>query len=318
MNGPMISIVMPVFDTGAVLLDSVRSIVAQTWFATDGVGWELLIVDDASTDPETRAALDEATTLSPSVSAIPNTRKRGAAGARNTGVFAARGDWIAFLDSDDLWYPDFLQRQFAAFAGHDEASWRAAHFDVGDEHARTVPKPLRERSPCLHAVIADDYASGRVSVLHRPVDVLLRCGCLQVMTVQVRRDLIRSLGGFDETLACAEDYDLWLRLASKHDLHLAPLDAGVYRVRPGSLTKAGRPMYWCEDRMLLNARQDSTFVPFRAAIDSRLRKVYDTFCFHYREHRTFGRAARYALRLIRLAPFGKAGWRHLLATMLRR
>lgn len=316
---PTLSIVMPVYNTGRLLLDSVRSLVAQTLWANECDGyWELLIVDDASTDPETCAALDEARALSPHVAVLQNCRAKGAAGARNTGVFAARGAWIGFLDSDDLWYPDFLRRQRDAFVALPQARWRAAHFDVGDDAARTTPSPLSRRSPCLYRHIEADYVIGRVSCLHRPVSVLLRCGCMQVMTVQVHRDLIRALGGFDETLACAEDYDLWLRLANTEDLYLAPLDAGIYRLRSGSLTKSGRPMYWCEDRMLLGVKRDHAFAAFRTDIDWRLRKVYDTFCFHYREHRQFADALRYAWRLIRLTPSQPQGWRQLAASLLRR
>ena len=310
---------MPVFNTGAILLESVRSILTQTLFAQMGADyWELLIVDDASTDVATREALNEAAATSPSVRVLPNIRSKGAAGARNTGVFAARGRWIGFLDSDDLWYPDFLRRQRDAFAEWPDAAWRAAHFDVGDVTARVQPAPLAQRSPCLHALIADDYAVQRVSRLPRPVDVLLRCGCLQAMTVQIDRDVIRGAGGFDESLPSAEDYDLWLRLASTQDLYVAPLDAGIYRLRDGSLTKSGRPMYYCEDRMLLGVRRERAFAAFRADIDDRLGRVYTKFCFHYRERRQFAEALVYAWRLMLLKPSKPDGWRQLAACLLRR
>jgi len=123
---PTLTIVMPVHDTGRILLDSVRSIVAQTLLAEEGDDyWELLIVDDASGDAETRAALDEARAMSQSVQVLQNRRGKGAAGARNTGVFAARGTWVGFFDSDDLCYPDFLRRQRDAFAMLPQARWRS-------------------------------------------------------------------------------------------------------------------------------------------------------------------------------------------------
>lgn len=316
---PTLSIIMPVHDTGPLLLDSVRSVVAQTLFAEEGDDyWELLIVDDASTDAATRSALAEAQRSSRSVRVLQNARARGPAGARNTGVFAARGRWIAFLDSDDLWYPDFLRLRRDAFLGLPDARWRAAHFDVGDALAHTTPAPLSRRSPCLYRYVAADHEAGRVSVLRRPVDVLLQCGCIQVMTVQVERELIQAVGGFDETLPSAEDYDLWLRLAVMTDLAIAPIDAGVYRTRGGSLTKSGRPMYFCEDRMLLAAKADHAFDPYRTDLDERLTKVYGKFCFHYRAQRDFDAARRYAWRLVRLAPRSGDGWRQLVAALLRR
>ncbi len=314
-----LSIVMPVFDTGPMLLASVRSVVGQTLFATlADDAWELLLVDDGSTDPATIAALAEARTLSPRVRVVPNARRRGVAGARNTGIDAATGRWIGFLDSDDVWFPDFLQRQAAAFASLPRARWRAAHFQCGDPDRPSPDTPLAQRSPVVHAHIRDDYDAGRVSRLARPVELLLRGGCMQVMGVQVERELLRSLGGFDESLASAEDYDLWLRLAVVEDLYWAPLDAGIYRIRQGSLTRSGRPMYFFEDRMLRSLRRQRAFRRYRAPIDERLRKVYSKFCYDYRAQRRFGSAATYALKLVGSAPLSRDGWRHLAATALLR
>lgn len=310
---------MPVYNTGDLLLDSVRSVVEQELFKTEGPGyWELLIVDDASTDEATRIALDRAAALSPAVRVLRNRRHRGAAGARNTGIDAAQGEWIGFLDSDDLWYPDFLGNLRDAFRDHPDSAWRSAHFHVGNDAAQPKMVALGERSPCLYAIVKSDHERGHVSVLPRPVDILLRCGCIGIMTVQIRRDALLAAGGFDESLTCAEDYDLWLRLALSHDLHLAPIDAGVYRVRQGSLTKAGRPMFYAEDEMLTSARRNRAFGRHRAEIDHRLKRVYSTFCYHFRQHRQFTRAAGFALKLIRLSPADSIGWRHIVAAALRR
>ena len=316
---PAVSVIMPVHNTGTVLIAAVRSVLDQELFGSIAApSWELLIVDDLSDDQATRVALEEVASLSPCVRVVSNVRSRGAAGARNTGVFAAIGTWVAFLDSDDLWYPGFMSQQFAAFESLPDARWRAAHFHTGNGDA--VPKvvALRDRSPCLFREIERSYRAGEVAILRKPVDVLLRCGCIQVMTVQIATELIRSVGGFDETLECAEDYDLWLRLALTEDLYIAPIDAGVYRIREGSLTRSGRPMYFGEDRMLLAARANGGFDRYRAAIDDRLEKVFEKFCFDYRSQGRFGKALRIATRMIRLRPTAPQGWRQLVATALRR
>lgn len=316
---PSLSIVMPVYNTGSLLVDSVRSIVDQRLFESERTGyWELLVVDDASTDAATVAALDEAAALSPAVRIIRNHRAKGAAGARNSGIDEARGDWIGFLDSDDLWYPDFLLEQRTAFREYPDSIWRAAHFHLGDERARPRRMALSQRSPCLYAIVKTDHEHHRVSVLRRPVDALVRCGCIQVMTVQIRRDALIGAGGFNESLTCAEDYDLWLRLALTHDLYLAPNDAGVYRVRAGSLTKSGRPMFYAEDEMLTAAKSNPAFAGHRTAIDNRLKLVYTTFSYHFRERRQFKRAAHFAFKLIMLFPAESIGWRQLAAAALRR
>ena len=318
--GRRISVVMPVHDTdGAMLRDAVRSVLAQTWFAAIGADeWELIVVDDASRDADTLDALRDIAAMSSNVRVVPNVRNRGVAGARNTGVFAARGRWIGFLDSDDLWYPDFLARQAAAFASLPDALWRSAHFHAGDADARPDVKPLAQRSPYLHSRIADDYRSGCVSRLSRPIDVLLRGGCSGIMTVQVDRALLWRLGGFDERYQCAEDFDLWLRLAAVEDLYIAPIDAGIYRMHPGSLTRSARPMYFHEDRMLLSLRRNPAFGSFRRDVDQRLRMIYAKFCYDYREKQRYLTAASYALRLVRMKPRSAEGWRQLAASTLRR
>ncbi len=312
-----LSIVMPVYDTGRLLLESVRSVLDQTLFAEVGESyWELLIVDDASADPETLAALEEARSLSPSIRILSNVRSKGVAGARNTGIFAARGEWIGFLDSDDLWYPDFLRNQRDALADQPDRPWCAAHFDASE--APNIRRPLSARSPRLYRHIETDYTAGRVSRLRRPVDVLLRCGCIGVMTVRIRKDLIQAHGGFNESLDCAEDYDLWLRLANVEDLYMLPIDAAFYRLRTGSLTRSGKPMYHGEDRMLRRLRRDRAFRDFRSDIDVRLHSVYATFCFHFRRHRMFRPSLHFAWRLIGLTPRHRDGWRQLTATVIRR
>ncbi len=309
---------MPVYDTGALLLHSVRSVLHQTFLAARGEdAIELLIVDDGSTDPATRAALAAACALSPTVRVLANRRAKGAAGARNTGIFEARATWVGFLDSDDLFYPDFLERQSRAIEAAGDVAWAAAHFHVGDEHVRPLVHPLAKRSPSLYRRIRDEYERGQTSRLRRPVQALLDCGCIGIFTARVRRDELLAVGGFDETLQSAEDHDLWLRLAVRHDLHLVPIDAGVYRVRKGSLTQSGRPMYWMKDRMLRQARSDPRFRRHAGAIQQRQRSVYDTYCDHFRRQRDFDSARRYALQLLRLAPWSSRGWRQLIAGMIR-
>jgi glycosyltransferase involved in cell wall biosynthesis len=315
---PRISIVMPVFNTGVILIDSVRSVLDQTLLEAEGPSAiELLVVDDHSTDAATLVALEAVAALSPIVRVLLNHRTKGAAGARNTGIFEARGSWIGFLDSDDLFYKSFLLDQTKAMAGLDEATWVAAHFHVGDDEARPRAARLAQRSPRLHALLAIEYEKGETSRLVRPVTPLLECGCIGIFTARVRRDALLAVGGFDESLQAAEDYDLWLRLATHNDLHLTPLDAGVYRMRIGSLTRSGRPMYWNEDLMLRQASRDPKFVQHRAAIRARLRAVYATYCYHFRKHRDFRNAFRYATRLLALSPFTPTSWRHVAAGLMR-
>jgi len=151
---------------------------------------EVIVVDDGSSDGTVDAAgrIDD-----PRVRVLSNDRAPGPAGARNTGIAAARGTWIAFLDDDDLWSPSKIRSQLDTM---DDAVWGFASVIVVDEslaplYALPLPDP---------ADVADALRFGNI-VPGGPSNVI------------ARTDHIRSLGGFDEDLSHSADWDLWLRLA---------------------------------------------------------------------------------------------------------
>lgn len=155
------------------------------------VDLEVIVVDDGSTD-ETPVEL--AKVVDRRLHVIRHETNRGVAAARNSGIEAARGEWLAFLDDDDLWSPRKLRTHIDAVDG---AAWGYAAAIVVDTASRTLyalpfPDP---------AGIADALTRGNV-VPGGPSNVL------------ARTSLVRELGGFDESLRHhTEDWDLWIRLA---------------------------------------------------------------------------------------------------------
>lgn len=101
----LISIIMPAYNAERYIEESIKSVLAQTWKT-----WELLIVDDCSTD-KTQLIVNRCAAEDKRILLLSNPRNLGVAGTRNRGVQEAHGDWIAFLDSDDLWTPDKLTLQ---------------------------------------------------------------------------------------------------------------------------------------------------------------------------------------------------------------
>jgi teichuronic acid biosynthesis glycosyltransferase TuaG len=190
----LVSIIMPAYNAGRYVADSVRSVLAQTY-----AGWELLVVDDGSTD-------DTAEVVGRFVADDPRVRclKRpngGQAAARNTGLGEARGDLVAFLDSDDLWLPGKLEAQLAVMdkAGADLVYTDGYIFsEDGAEWAeeRFYIVPGRVGGAEMFRLL---FASNRIGTL----------------SVLVRRERLDAVGLFDEDRAYqnCEDYDLWMRLA---------------------------------------------------------------------------------------------------------
>ena len=158
-----------------------------------GVEHEVIVVDDGSIDetPARLAALED-----PRVRVIRHERSEGLSRARNSGIEAAQGTWIAFLDDDDLWAPTKLRAQLDAVGRH-AASFVYGASVVLDEklrviglHEPTDPADLRRRLRTNYSIPA---------------------GCSNVM---VETELIRRLGGFDDRLWHLQDWDMWLRLAA--------------------------------------------------------------------------------------------------------
>jgi len=187
----MISVIIPTFNRSLFLLPAMESVLAQSFTAM-----ELIVVDDGSTDdtPELVAAMQRKSGTTPVI--YIQQRNRGAAAARNTGIRAAAGDVLCFLDSDDTFVRDKLARQFARL----------------------------EQSPRLISHTRETwYRRGTLlnqKKKHHPPDgdifqASLRMCVVGMSTVMIRRPLFEHYGLFDDTLPCCEDYDFWLRVSTK-------------------------------------------------------------------------------------------------------
>jgi glycosyltransferase involved in cell wall biosynthesis len=214
MPGPTVSIVLPTFNRVALLSEAVDSILAQTF-----KDWELIIADDGSTDG-TRAYLEGLS--DPRIRCLLLPHSGSDAVPRNAALRAARGEWVAFLDSDDLWLPSKLDRQLHAMIEHADSGWSYTGFALIDTRGARLPE--------------------RPSSAYRPVsgwilESLLRFEagpCVQAMLV--RRSLIRELGGFDEAIPLRADYDLALRLAARSAAHALPDTLTLVREHEGRTT----------------------------------------------------------------------------------
>lgn len=187
---PRVSVIIPAHNAAGSLVETLDSIVAQTY-----ISWEAIVADDASTD----ATKEIAAGYHPQVKCVRSPSKLGIGGARNLALREARGELVALLDADDLWMPQYLARQLARY---DEAV--AAGENVGIVCCDAFEFGPDGRRPGTY--------SRRVG-WSEPVTVktLLRSNTIFVSAV-VPRDLIETLGGFATDCLGTEDYDLWLRI----------------------------------------------------------------------------------------------------------
>jgi glycosyltransferase involved in cell wall biosynthesis len=218
---PIVSIVMPTFNRLEFLPATVESVLAQTM-----PQWELVVADDGS-NPET---LDYLASLTRDerirLLRLPHSGNAGA--ARNAAITAARAAWLAFLDSDDLWRPHKLERQLAVLSANPECGWSYTAFVMVDSEGTPLPSERdRAWTPHTGPIFTQTV---RTTVSLRPSGVLASAA------------LVRDAGGFDETIDCSEDYDLWLRLALRSPVCL--VDEALISVRRHSSNprrRAGAP-----------------------------------------------------------------------------
>jgi glycosyltransferase involved in cell wall biosynthesis len=217
-----VSVVIPTRDRRELVLEAARSVLAQR-----GCEVELIVVDDGSRDG-TDAALH---VLGDRLRYVRQ-EARGVSAARNRGAGLARGPWLAFLDSDDLWRPDKLARQL-------ELHRRRPPLAVSQTGEIWI-RNGRRVNPCLH------HAKPQGDIF---LPSLQRC-LVSPSAVLMRRDLFLALGGFDETLEVCEDYDLWLRLAGRYEVGLVPEPLVVRRGgHPDQLSRR----HWGMDRFRVAA-----------------------------------------------------------------
>ncbi|WP_051463184.1 glycosyltransferase family 2 protein [Deferrisoma camini] len=187
MREPLVSVVIPCFNAARYVAETLSSVLAQTYPRL-----EVIVVDDGSTD----GTLDVLHSFREAVTVVRHDRNRGVAAARNTGAGLARGEFLAFVDADDLWTPQKLTRQIEAASEPDVVL--LVHTDLGyiDETGAPHPRPW----PMWTTADGDCFAE------------LLRSNGVAASAALVRRPAFERCGGFEEGLRGTEDYHLWLRL----------------------------------------------------------------------------------------------------------
>jgi glycosyltransferase involved in cell wall biosynthesis len=188
-SDPIVSIVLPTYNRAALLVEAIASVRAQTYRT-----WQLHIVDDGSTDETpTRVPLDD-----DRVRLIQCSHRGNVAAVRNTGLAACTGRYVAFLDSDDRWHPEKLERQVRRLEASPDAGWCHGPFTLIDGVGRRVPM--------------------RAGPSWRPREgelveaVLTTAASIALQSVLARTELAQRIR-FDERIPVVDDYDFLLQLA---------------------------------------------------------------------------------------------------------
>ena len=211
---PQVSVIIATYNRASYVAQAIRSVQAQSH-----ADIEIIVADDGSTD-DTPHILSQ---FGPGVVYLPLLHRGQPAATRNAGLRAAVGEFVAFLDSDDLFLPRKLALQLTAFEQHPEA---------GLVYSNGYFFPDDPALPTGHALDGMPTPSGEV------LADLLRGNFLTSPVVLIRRTCLEAVGPFDEdpALFVAEDYELWLRVAAHFPFAYVPGDVAAIRRQEGSIS----------------------------------------------------------------------------------
>jgi len=205
---PLISVIIPVYNAERTVLETIGSVQQQS--LTD---FELIVIDDGSTD-DTFERLERVRDRRLRVFTYEN---GGPSAARNRGIGHARGEFISFIDADDLWTPDKLELQLAALRRHPHAgvaySWTA--FIDEDGRFLFAKEPLWFEGNVFRELVVNNFIGSGSNVL-------------------IRRECVESVGRFDSRFSHGEDWDYLLRASVRWPFVVVPAYQVLYRLAAGS------------------------------------------------------------------------------------
>ena len=222
----MISIIIPTYNRANLLSRAVESVVKQTYSS-----WELLIIDDGSTD-NTEEVLQKY--LSSKIRYVKCLHSGLPAIVRNVGIREAQGEWIAFLDSDDVWLPEKLEKQMQIIRDRGDVSlvctnaYRKISETDSDRMEEYISSPDRKAGIYFEELLLENF--------------------IVTSTALVRKNCLLVTGGYSESseLRAIEDYGLWLRLSITHKIEYLSKPLVIYRDLPeeGIRGSQSKLRYW--------------------------------------------------------------------------
>ncbi len=214
---PEVTVVISAYNAMTYLPETLDSVLKQTFS-----DFEVLIINDGSTD----GIIEWASQIADSRIKPISQENQGLPGARNTGIAHAQGEYIAFLDADDLWEPTKIEKQVQCFQANSNAGVVYTWTLLVDEYGKPTGR------------IFASHAEGNVWIHLLETDVISNGS-----SAMVRRDCFEVVGLFDRTLTSAEDLDMWLRLAVQYPFAVVKEPLTLYRQYSTSMSKNRQRMF---------------------------------------------------------------------------
>jgi len=291
-KNPTVSVIIPTYNRAHLVGRSIQSVLNQTY-----QDFEIIIVDDGSTD-NTENIIKEFQKKDERIEYIKHNKNRGGSAARNTGIKAARGEYIAFLDSDDEWQYKKLEKQITHLNNNYLNAFISytGYFRINDKGDNSIFKPTKH-GDIYNNQLWEDHVSPTSAVM-------------------VRRICFEKVGLFDESLPARQDYDMWLRLSQYYifDYIIEPLVV-IHNTNKGTISgdiiarKKGENIIRLK---IINQIKGFSIITQHKILANHYYQAGRYFCGKFGTR--FGREE--LLRAIKLWPLKVEYWIYLLASLL--
>lgn len=284
----LISIIIPVYNAEKYLREAIDSALQQTYKEC-----EVIVVDDGSTDNTPKILLEYRSQIQ-----IISQSNQGSAAACNAGVKAAKGEWISFLDADDVWLPEKLARQM-----EDCGSNAISHTD----------------SICFGDALTNEIlrSSFEIPYSGKVLEHLLIRNFITKSTVLMRRQIFQELGGFDVSYISVEDWPFFLKVCAAHELGYLPDAVVRYRVHKKSKSMQGRKTLYDHLRIINEAfSKNGVGQHFPNLRQKALVSSYKVNSHYSAESSDWIFAVYCAIKALQLEPTCIKTWKNLIKAML--
>lgn len=294
-DSPRFSVVIPAYNARATLTNALDSVLAQTWPA-----YEVIVVDDGSSDntEEVVAAYGDRVIYL-------RQKNAGPSAARNHGVEAASGDWIAFLDADDWYYPGRLQAHADMIAADSDLDFLVASFDYRDKEGKLIDASI-EQSPLGQHLLQQVGKNGHAAIEGEAIGQFISQQFSDTRCLSLPRQTFMALGGFPVDLIICEDVVFLIRLCiASRRVGVVCDSQAVYLVHDQGLIRSDRLRAQTETvRALhtLEAEMPGAPVPVQQAWQILIKEAYRNLAYYLAKHGRKGEALASLMKSFRFRP----------------
>lgn len=287
-----LSVIVPTYNLEDFIIETLDSITNQK----TAYSFEIIVIDDGSSD-KTVDLINSYSQTHSNVKLLKNTRNKGVSGARNTGILEAKGEWIAFLDGDDIWLNNNIQQKLSAA----EKSSNSEIISSGyidwfyEEGLQTSSRSHVELTPFLQKFIGEEVTIDNLVSTFLKYPKLIHTG-----TIFFKQKLLQHTSLFNEHYKMGEDRDLWLRLAAiSSKLIYLNDDLLLYRKRDDSLTRRGIPGSIWAAKSLMSLIKQPEFKPYKKDLAIKIAEYQLKNSYYYRKEKQFLNGLKSALIALR-------------------